>query len=273
VGDLHSLPQRPLAPHVDDKGKLVLPPVPKSEPAELCKWLTAVLALDPEHPITEGVMAGVRGPNAHVVLRRLDAPPLAFEPAARINTPMRLVEDRSWQAIPSAGEVPPFKGAHCMQIAYVVRQLCGISQARTDEQETIGIVYSHLSRGIQVEGHTTYGSSAQRYEAVLALRDDPSGRRIGGLAYLIDAHTGELVIRVSDLETTARLHIGSSLSRGWLTARMELIGWTRCTIDGHAQPGRVGRQGPHARTHVYRGLLPQSDDDGAVTTGPHVSTP
>ena len=80
------------------------------------------------------------------------------------------------------------------------------------------------------------------------------------MRYLVDANTGELVIRVGDLQAAARSHIGSSLPRGWLDARMRALGWERRALDGHAVDGRAGRIGPHARTFVYCGHIPQIGD-------------
>jgi hypothetical protein len=254
----------------DAKGKLILPEVPTpTDIAGQCSWLTVAFALDPSHPIIGGAQEGLRGAAGHVVLRRLDAPPLRFEPASRINTPMRLLEDLTWQAIPSDDAAPALKGDHCRVIAHVIRQLCGATRAMTDEQETFGIVTTFLGAGRAVEGHTTHGTSSQRYEAAVALQrdiDESSGRPIGAVRYLIDVNTGESVVRVADLHDVARRYIGSSLARGWLDARMEGAGWERVRLDGHAQPGRDGRTGPHARCDIYRGHIPHEHDDQAVTT-------
>ena len=49
---------------------------------EVChiRWVQ----LDPEHPITGGARQGLAGPEGHVELCRAGAPPIRFEPAARI---------------------------------------------------------------------------------------------------------------------------------------------------------------------------------------------
>ena len=57
-------------------------------------------------------------------------------------------------------------------------------------------------------------------------------------------------------QATFRRQVGSGLARGWLDARMQNLGWARVRLDGHARPGRDRVGNPHARTHVYRGLLP-----------------
>lgn len=253
---------------VDGKGRLRLPDAPAAPiPALLAQWLTVALALDPEHPIIRGALEGLRGAAGHVVLERLDAPPLRFEPASRINTPMRLVEDRTWQGIPSDDPTPAYKGEHCRQIAHVVRQLCGTRRAMTDRDETEQIIGAYLGQARVVEGFTTHGTSPQRYEAARALQrdeDDATGRPLGPARYLTDMNTGETIIRVSDLADVARRFLGGSLQRGWLDARMENAGWARVRLDGHAEPGRDGRAtgGGHARCAVYRGLMTTD----AVTT-------
>lgn len=254
-------------------GKLTLAPVPAADDrAGQCAWLTAAFALDPRHPVTGGAREGLRGAAGHVVLDRAGAPPLRFEPASRINAPQRLIEDLSWQMLPSDGAVPGLKGEHCRAVAHVVRMLTDAAQVVTDAQETAGIVGTFLGAAQAVEGLTVYGTTAQRYEAATSLQrdlDDLTGRPIGAPRYLIDTNTGELVIRASDLAEAGRRHVGSSLTRGWLDARMDNLGWTRLALDGHAVSGREGRHGPHARCHVYRGHLPGADDPdngGSVTT-------
>jgi hypothetical protein len=254
----------------DKKGRMILPPAPgHDDHAGLCAWLTVSFGLDPRHPITSGVRQGLDGPEGHVELRRAGAPPLRFEPAAQINAPNRLIEALSWRLTPTDSAVPAFKSEHCRQIAHVVRMLCGLSDRMTAFDEAAGIVGTYMGAAQAVESLTTYGNGPQRHEAATALQrgvDETTGRPAGIPRYLIDANTGELVIRVADLAAAARTHIGSSLPRGWLDARMEALGWDRVRLDGHQAAGRIGRLGHHARIDTYRGHLPAGDTDEAVTT-------
>jgi hypothetical protein len=267
----------------DDKGKLLLPELQNHDDAAgLCSWLTASFNLDGRHRITSGIRQGVRGPDGHVVLARVDAAPIRFEPAARINNPTRLIETLSWQTLPTDGAIYALKADHCREISYAVRMLCGLHKTMTDADEAEAIVGDLMSAGEPVEGHTTYGTPGQRYEAAVALRravDEVTGRKIGQSRYLLDAgrfdaSTGELtpheqpvyVVAIGDLQETARRHIGSTLPRGWLDARMETLGWARITIDGHQIPGRDGRNGPHARIYAYRGALPAREDQDTQET-------
>lgn len=253
----------------DVKGKLVLPAIPAADDvAGQCAWLTSVFNLAAAHPITGGVRQGLRGALGHAELRRADAPPLRFEPASRINQPARLIEDLSWQSLRSDGAVHALKAEHCRLIAHVVRMLADQAQALDEQDEARGILGTFTSSAEPIEGLTTYGTTAQRYEAASALQRDVDDGRLGGQArYLVDLNTGELVIRVSDLADAARRHVGSSLPHGWLDGRLEALGWARVQLQGYAQPGREGRGGPHARTIVYRGLLPndQGDTEGVNT--------
>lgn len=250
--------------------RLVLPPKPAvDDPAGLCAWLTATFNLNPAHPITSGHHEGLRGVAGHVVLKRRNAPPIRFEPASRINTPARLIEDLSWQTLPTDGAIHALKGEHCREIAHVCRMLCGATKAISDEEETAGLVIAFLGAALEREGFTTYGTPEQRYEAAAALQrdvDEMTGRPVGAPRYFIDASTGEYVIRVQDLAESVRRQLGSGLARGFLDARLDGIGWTRARLDGHALPGRAGRSGPHARCQVYRGLLAGPDNEGSVTT-------
>jgi hypothetical protein len=249
----------------DDRGKLLLPEVPPhNEPTALSAWLTAVFNLDARHPIVSGQREGLRGPDGHAVLARSGAPSIRFEPVSRINNPTRLIETLSWQSTPTDGAVHALKADHCRLIAHVVRMLCGNHEAITEAQEAEAIVCDLMSAGEPVDGHTTYGTAGQRYEAASALRrmaDEVTGRRTGPARYLVDSNTGELVIAVGDLQETARHHVGSSLPRGWLDARMQALGWDRITLAGYGQPGRAGRKGPHARIFAFRGLLSAAETD------------
>lgn len=254
----------------DDKGKLRLPPIPAhDDTAGLCAWLTAVFTLHPAHPVTSGRHEGLRGAAGHAILDRRGAPPLRFEPQSRINTPARLIEDLSWQVGPKDGAVHALKADHCRQIAHVVRMLCGATKAITDEEETTGLVIAFLAEAIGEESYTTHGTPAQRYEAATALQreiDELTGRPRGAAHYLIDSNTGEYIARVQDLSESMRRQLGSSLARGFIDGRLAGLGWTKARLDGHALPGRAGRTGPHTRCQVYRGLLPDTGDEGAVTT-------
>src|ERR1700730_11891988 len=249
----------------DDKHNLKLPPSPElADVAGHCAWLTCAFALDREHPIVSGERQGAFGPEGHVELRRAGAPSIRFEPAARINTPMRCIETLAWRALASDGAVPAFKTVHCQQISHVVRMLCGAVDSLSDEQEAAGIVGTLLHVAVCSDAKvTSYGTSAQRYECALTLRrpvDEASGRPVGPPRYALDANTGELLVAVSDLAEAARRHIGSSLPRGWLDARMTSLGWARIALQGYGLPGREGRRGPHARINAYRGILTADHD-------------
>ena len=253
----------------DDKiPKLVLPDTPAhDDPAGLCAWLTSVLRLDPQHPITGAVRQGVAGPEGHVEIRRAGAPPIRFEPIAAIYSPRRLFPMLDSQLLETDGEPYGFKEEHTRRIAYVVRLLTGLAEGLTAEQETAGVIGTFLSAATPLEGHTTYGDTTERYAAAMALRhdtDEHTGRPIGAARYLIDRNTGELVIRVGDLQAAARIHVGSTLPHGWLDGRINSIGWQRCRLQGYALPGRDGRRGLHVRLDVYRGLV--TSDDEPVNT-------
>jgi hypothetical protein len=266
---LQSIDGGGMAVTVDAKGKLVLPPAPPhDDPAGLCAWLTTVLALNPGHPITGGVRQGLAGPEGHVELRRADAQPLRFEPASQIDSPQRIHEALNWRMIPTDGAVPAFKGEHCRQIAHVIRMLCGWADRMTEADEAGGIVGCYLGAAQAIEGHTTYGTVPQRYEAATALQrgiDDDSGRSVGPQKYLLDSSTGEYVVRVADLSVAARVYTGGGLPHGWLDARMEALGWERIQLSGYSEAGRDGRRtGHHARCNAYRGHLPHHADVGEV---------
>ena len=253
----------------DAKG-LKLPPAPElQDVAGQCAWLSAVFALDPEHPIVSGERQGVFGPEGHVELRRAGARSIRFEPASTINTPMKLVEVLTWRGEATDGAVPALKGAHCREIAHVIRMLCGAVETLSDEQEAAGIVGTFMQTAVPLDlDVTTYGTTGERYEAAVALRretDQVTGRPIGPPRYGYDSNTIEMLVTVGDLADAARRHTGASLPRGWLDARMAALGWQRVTLEGRALPGRAGRNGPHARINVYRGHLTTRDDDPVAT--------
>lgn len=244
---------------ITDKGKLALPPVPiETDVAGHCAWLTCVFNLNLLNPITGGHWQGVRGPDGQIALHRADAPDIRFDPARAMNTAKQLTESFVGRKHTGDGMLHAFTVEHCRRISYVVQCLCDTSGAQTEQEEATGIIGTFMQGATAVDGHTTYGTAAQRYEAAFALRrevDDKTGRPAGPMRYVIDLNTGELVIAVGDLADAARRHVGSSLPRGWLDGRMANLGWDRARLDGHAKPGRAGRSSPHATVNVYRGHL------------------
>jgi hypothetical protein len=251
--------------------KLLLPDTPSDteDTAALCAWLTSVLRLDPCHPVNRAMRYGRRGQDAHIVIERAGLEPgafLRFEPAAIISSARRFRPALEWQLGKSDERPYGFKDDHCAQIADVVRLLAAVERALDDHDETAAIIGALTFKGKVMEGHTTYGTGGQRYEAAQALqRTSP----LDGPRYLIDATSGELVVRTGDLQVAAREHTGSSLAHGWLDARLGELGWHRVTLQGWALPGREGRRGPHLRCDVYRGHLPTDAADDAVNTGEH----
>lgn len=245
--------------------KPVLPTMPAhDDSAGQALWITSVLNLDPAHPVFAAVYQGLSDGGGHVELRRLNSAALRFEPASRIGNAQRLADTLVWQLAPTDGDPYSWSNGQATKIARVVRLLCGTTKERTTTQETSLIVSTYLEAATRAEG-CTYGTSGQRYEAAVALRpeEDAYGRPLHP-RYLVDTETGEIVIRVSDLARVARHVVGGSIAFGWLDARMEALGWDRRTLDGHALPGRPGRQGAHAQAVVYRGRLPEVDE-GSVT--------
>lgn len=267
-------PSRPLhkafaVEWTDDKTpKLILPGVPRHDDVvALAAWVTSVFRLDVRFPVVKGRHHGVRGPEGHIELVRAGAQSINFEPAAVVSSARRFGPVLEWQLEPTDGEMYGFKDDHCKRIAHVLRLLCGASESQTESQETENIVGTFLHGARLVEGRTVHGTSAQRYEAASGLSSDGDGRSGGGWGtnYLVDSETGETIIRVSDLQETARRVIGSSLPRGWLDARITSIGWKRYRLDGHAAPGREGRRGgSHVRIDVYRGAWPVDDESGEM---------
>lgn len=257
-------PDRFRVTFTDDRTpKLVLPKIPpRDDTPGLCGWLTSVFHLDPDHPVTAAVQHGPRGPDGHVQVRRAGLPSIFFEPAGSVSTARRLLTQLGWQLEPTDSEPYGFRDEHARRIAHVLRLLCGASQEGFEIAEAWGVVVTFMNDAIEVEGFSTYGATGQRYEAVCALRSDvneATGRTYGPARYLLDTETGEYVVRVGDLQRTARAAVGSSLPRGWVDSRMELLGWKRLTLEGRSAPGHAA--GVHARCSVYRGLL-AGDDDG-----------
>jgi hypothetical protein len=250
--------------------KPVLPVLPAlADLAGQSGWMTSVLNLDVAHPITGGVHQGLSGGAGHVELSRLGAEALRFEPASKIASAQKLSEELVWQLLPTDGEPYPWSNPQAVKIARVVRLLCGATKARTTAQETALFVTTFIDAAEQVDGNT-HGSVAERGEAVVRLRptEDNYGRP-NKSRYLVDADSGEFVVRVSDLLTLTRRLIGGSLAHGALDAWMDAFGWERRTLEGHSLPERPGDRGRHRRCDIYRGVLPPVDDpedEGSVTT-------
>ena len=188
---------------------------------------------------------------------------------------MRLIEDLTWQAIPTDDATPALKGDHCRVIAHVIRQLCGATRAMTDEQETIGIVGAYLGAAAPIEkSHDLRHRTATLRSRHVALRRDVDGcepaEPLGQPRYLVNANTGELVDAAFEDQTdVARRYIGSSLARGWLDARHgERRLGSRPARRPLPTPGATdATQGTHARCDTYRCHLPHEPDDSqAVNT-------
>ena len=147
--------------------KLVLPEPPAYDaPVSLCAWLTCVLQLDPAHPVVGAVKQGNHGATGHVVITRAGAPDIRLEPASAINTARQLLPILVWQLQPTDGEPYGFKDEHTRRIAHVLRLLCGTNTGITEAEETMNVVTHYLSNAVAVEGHTTYGSSAERLSLI-----------------------------------------------------------------------------------------------------------
>jgi hypothetical protein len=271
----------PAAYHVafDKNGKLVLPePPPNRDAAGQCRWLTSVFNLDPSRPITGGRREGLRGPEGHIALTRADAPAIRFEPASKMNTPAKLIETLTWRMIDTDGAVHALTGAHCRQITYVVRMLCGAHEAMTEADEAIAIVGDFMLGAVAVEGLTSYGNGQQRYEAAVGLRretDEATGRPIGPTRYLIDAGhpdeaTGELVgaretvIGVSDLQEP---HGGMS-ARAFLGGG-STAGCRRSAGGGSAWMVTSSREGPGGRDTTRRSTPIEVVSEVLGTRGRH----
>ena len=261
---------------IDEKGRLQLPPVPDPpEPAELCAWATGVFTLNPKHPIIEGRRLGAWGPDGHVVFKRRGAREIRIEPVSRLTNPTRLREALCGFRERFDDQVHGFKGEHTYVIEHVVRMLCDYTEVKTAADNALAVIGTFLAYAEPAEHDgrlTTRGTSAQRYEAAIALRraTNPStGRRDGPPRYFTDTEidkqtgeiksTGHLVVAVSDMANAAREHERTTIPRGELEARMEGIGWKRITLDGHEESGRAGRHSPHARIEAYRGRLPNAE--------------
>lgn len=248
----------------DDKTpKLLLPGIPLADDMiALASWVTSVFRLDPTMPVLKANLYGTRGQDGLIVIRRAVAPEIRFEPAGLVNSARRLLPALAWQLEPTDEEPYGFKDDHCRRIAHVIRLMCGAAETQSEQDTTEGIIGRYVQSAKRIEGRTTHGTGAQRYEAAQALSSEGDGRSGGGWgqAYLVDSETGEIVIRVSDLQETARREEGASLPRGWLDGRIEAIGWKRRKLDGHAAGGRDGRTGSsHARVSVYVGRWPLSE--------------
>src|SRR5262249_9008200 len=128
--------------------------------------------------------------------------------------------------------------------------------------EMLGLLASFTFDAEPVEGHTIHGSGGQRYEAIRALQRvrDERGREVGRWRYLLDANTGEAVIRVGDLAASARHSLGMSVARGWRDGRMEDVGFSRGRIEGRGPAPEPGVRGAHLKADVYAGIDPDDED-------------
>ena len=236
----------------------------------LCSWLTLSLAARPNHPIIRGHRFGTHDTDGNVILVRRDAPPLRFAPITRLSTPTKLLESLGSGMTRTDRVAPPLTGEHCPKIFAAVRWLCDISDVESSAQR-LGKIVRTLLGGAESAGadFTTYGAltSSERYRLAKALTPlQGNYGREGPDRYLIDSQTGELVMRLSDLQAAARAAEGSSLRRGELETLLGENEWKRITVDGHELPGREGRKGPHATVVAYRGMFVTTDTPDVPNT-------
>lgn len=260
----------------EDKRPYILAELPKpGDSAGLCQWLTLSLGLDPKHHVTRGRRFGTHDTDGSAVLDRADAPALRFAPITRLSTPGKLLEALGAGMSSTDGVAPPLTGEHCPYIFAAVRWLCDCADELTAGERLAAILRTFLAGAEKIDDElTSYATtSAQRYDLARELSPvlNQYGKPEGSLRYLVDSNTGELVIRVSDLQSAARAAEGSGLRRGELDTLMKEHGWQRIRIDGHKNAGRAGRKGPHALLFAYRGVLdtddePDEPDGQAVTT-------
>jgi hypothetical protein len=217
-------------------------------------WVTSVLHLDRDRPVIKATHQGLSGGAGHVVLERFNAPDIRFEPATKIGSAQKLADELVWQLQPTDGEPYPWSNQQATKIARVVRLLCDATKLSTVDLETELVVTTLLEGSTRKRGHT-HGTSTERAEVAVALRPVD-----GVTAYVVDTDTGELVVRVSDLQQIARHITGGSVAYGWLDARMEALNWTRVRLDGHTASESPDKQGAHARVDAYRGRLSGADD-------------
>ena len=252
--------------------KPILPDLPGHDDVDgQCTWVTSVLHLDPERPIVGGKHSGLVGGRGHITLSRgAAAPAIAFKPASRIGKGDTLAADLVWQLVDTDDKPYAWGNQQATSIALVVHWLCDASGAMTSRQETAQILTAFVESSEQVEGNT-YGTTGERYEAVVALRPQLDGHgNVETFRYLADTTRPELVIRTGDLAVVARRVRGASLERGWLEGQMDEFDWDRLMVQGQSMPGREGRvRGRHARIEVYRGPIASlygNEDDDSVNT-------
>jgi hypothetical protein len=149
-----------------------------------------VLNLDQSHPVVSAVHQGLSGALGHVVLHRLEAPEIRFEPASKISTASKMADELVWQLLPTDGEPYPWTNNQAVTIARVIRLLCGAEKGSTTAQETEHIIGTYLECAIRQEGYT-HQTAAQRAEMARFLRGDDGQRHYG-----LDLDTGETLIRV-----------------------------------------------------------------------------
>ena len=210
-----------------DKGKPQLPELPTHDDlAGQRDFLTAVLHLDGDHPITGGTHSGLAGGQGHITLDRFDAAPLEFKPASRIAKGDSLGADLVWQLEQTDDAPYSWSNHQAVKIARVVHWLCDASKAITSRQQTAQILADYIDAADEVRGNT-YGTPGERYDAAVALRPelDEKYGRVKVRHYLVDTTEPEIAIRVSDLAQIARTVRGSSIPHGWLDAQTEEFGW------------------------------------------------
>jgi hypothetical protein len=248
------------APTTDKKGKALLAALPGQQDRQgLLEWLNATLGLDAQHPATGVAITGAAGSAARIEIHRHATAGLVIEPAEATDVPRRLASALTWGGLPGDTVAPTLSVPQCAMVGWCLRALGDAANRTAANDEASDVLDAHLGAAQAIEGHTIHGDAQACYQAAKALQGtqpDRFGAEYDPGRYLIDANTGELVIRVSDLHAAARRVHGGALPRGFLEGRLTALGWRRVVIEGHEQPGRAGRRGPRARCIAMAGFPP-----------------
>ena len=254
----------------NDKGKLAVPsPLPgHTDQDGMRHWLTSAFKLDSDDPITGYRVTGVRGPDAHVLLTRDHAPAMRFEPVSVLDAPQKANGHIAWQRQGKDGVGITYLGEHLTIIRAVIRMLVDDSLLRDADEVTRGLVLDYLRNAelkrpktIDPEPFTTRGDRRQTYRVQIALRrlrEAGASMWRGPCLYIVEPDTGEIVFPRDDFQRETKDH-GAKQTRDWFDGRLASIGFEVVPLDAHAEPGRKGNSGPHARGQYYRGLFPDHE--------------
>ena len=236
------------------KSRTLLPSQPPDAGAtheELAGWLTAALGLGAD-PVAKVERYGRHEDSRLVILLSATATRITFDRAGDVFDPARLVRR---VVLATGATLPSYGKADAQAIATAIVRVAETLADDDDRGEAREWGRTFLSAAAPNEVTvSTFATPAGRWEALCALARHkppidlpPYAPAAERSALILDGHSGDRMVRTSDVGAHVRGIAGRPISWASLHGRMSEVGWTHIGELHQRQPSGDGR----AKAHVY----------------------